>query len=319
MDLLSTEPIGELRSVTGPAVWERSDIHLDSLTVQLSDAQRRELIQGARRAIAEGSTAKSLRREQVPLPGFQDLACSVRRCLLHGPGLVLVQRFPVDVLDEGEIDIAYLALSWQVGIRMHQNRRGDLLTRISPASDAETERLYKTRRAMGFHTDSVDIVGLLCVRPGASGGTSRIVSAGSVYNRMLRTSPELLAALYEPVPWDQHIDEHDTTRPWDLYAPITDQGGVPRIDYIGWDIDDAQRHASARDSPRCSPRPSACSKRSCTTRICRWQWTSNPVTPNSSMTAWCSTPETRSRITQCPSHHGSCCVSGSPKMRSGQR
>lgn len=241
----SEGPRHQLSFVTGPAVWHQEDLDAKTWIFRLSIAQRDELLNAVGRAIGAGSTVESLRPEHVPLPGFQDLARAVKRCLLRGPGIALVRGLPVDVLDEMEISIAYLAIGWQLGTRVHQNCRGDLLTRISPVSDDESERLFKTRRAMGFHTDSVDIVGLLCVRPGESGGTSRIVCAGSVYNYMLATAPELVAALYEPVPWDQHSESSGTPRAWDLYAPITDVGGVPRIDYISWDIDNAQHHDNA--------------------------------------------------------------------------
>ncbi len=48
-----------------------------------------------------------------------------------------------------------------------------------------------------MHTDTCDIVSLMCVRGAKSGGASRIVSAAAVHNRLLETRPDLLALCYE--------------------------------------------------------------------------------------------------------------------------
>jgi hypothetical protein len=47
-----------------------------------------------------------------------------------------------------------------------------------------------------MHTDTCDIVSLLCLRAAKSGGISRIVSAAAVHNRLLETRPDLAATLY---------------------------------------------------------------------------------------------------------------------------
>ncbi len=44
--------------------------------------------------------------------------------------------------------------------------------------------------------DPVDVVGLLCLRTAASGGASRIVSAGQVHNLIRAQRPDLLRVLY---------------------------------------------------------------------------------------------------------------------------
>jgi len=75
---------------------------------------------------------------------------------------------------------------------------------------------------------------------------SRLVSSGAVYNRMLGDRPDLVATLYEPMCWDRHDDEIDVSQRWDWFAPITVVDGKPRIDYIGWDIRDAQRLGAPR-------------------------------------------------------------------------
>jgi hypothetical protein len=60
----------------------------------------------------------------------------------------------------------------------------------------DKERYYTRGGALEFHMDPVDVVGLLCLRTAASGGASRIVSAGHVHNLIRAERPELLQLMY---------------------------------------------------------------------------------------------------------------------------
>ena len=61
-------------------------------------------------------------------------------------------------------------------------------------------RIYTTCAAQTFHTDSADIVGLLCIENSAVGGESRVVSSTAVWNRLVETTPELASELLNPFP-----------------------------------------------------------------------------------------------------------------------
>jgi hypothetical protein len=54
----------------------------------------------------------------------------------------------------------------------------------------------KTARALPFHGDRCDVVGLLCVRKAKSGGVSRIVAAAAIHNEVLRRRPDLIDVFY---------------------------------------------------------------------------------------------------------------------------
>ena len=94
-----------------------------------------------------------------------------------------------------------------------------------------TFKRYTTNAKHRFHTDSCDIVGLLCLRPALEGGTppfpfylfsshlissplllfintfekgiSSISSSTTVYNEMLEKRPDLLEELVKPLCWDR--------------------------------------------------------------------------------------------------------------------
>ncbi len=58
-------------------------------------------------------------------------------------------------------------------------------------------RAYRNKQELSPHTDSCDLVGILCLRNAqAGGGVSRLTSAISVHNALLAEHLDVLAALY---------------------------------------------------------------------------------------------------------------------------
>ena len=66
----------------------------------------------------------------------------------------------------------------------------------------EGVRGHRTNALLAPHTDSSDLVGLMCVRPAKKGGESWIASSMSVYNRIRVTRPELLEPLLNGFHYD---------------------------------------------------------------------------------------------------------------------
>jgi len=227
-------------------VWRAGDIAAsDDWCVVLTDAQRTALVDATRVARADGLTPATVHRDTFLLPS---LAADIGRWtadIATGRGFLLLRRFPVDLLDDDGIELAYAGLGCHFGTPVGQNKDAELLTHVRderlPAS-AGRVRLYRTRERQDFHTDGADIIGLLCLHRARSGGESRIVSSGAIHNEILRTRPDLLEALYEPTGWDRQGDVPAGELPWFMLAPINDVNGVPRVFYLGWYIRDAQRH-----------------------------------------------------------------------------
>ena len=85
-------------------------------------------------------------------------------------------------------------------IPVTQNPRGDLLGHVYDHGrhygDIDV-RGYETNAHLPFHSDSCDLVGLLCLRRAKSGGLSSIVSSVTLHNEILRQHPEYLPPLYK--------------------------------------------------------------------------------------------------------------------------
>jgi hypothetical protein len=71
-------------------------------------------------------------------------------------------------------------------------------------ADADpNDSIYQTSARQTFHTDSCDIVALLCLKTARSGGLSALVSSTTIFNEMRRRRPDLLASLFRPVATDR--------------------------------------------------------------------------------------------------------------------
>lgn len=229
----------------GDAVWRSGDLAPDEGVVVLTDAQRDAIAHATLDAQARGVTLATIDRQQFPLPSMAPELAEWVHALAVGRGFLLLRNFPIDLLDEAGIELAYAGLGTHFGRPVGQNKDAELLTHVRderlPPSAGKV-RLYRTRERQDFHTDGADIIGLLCLHTAVRGGESRIVSSGAIYNEMLRTRPDLLDALYTTMAWDRQGDVPDGELPYFMLAPINDLGGTPRVFYLGWYIRDAQVH-----------------------------------------------------------------------------
>jgi|SRR5215210_3017571 len=237
--------------VTSPAVWHAHDMaDPGQWTVELSDAERYEIVDATKRAHEKRHTMASIVRDDFELPSLAPKVAEWVDVLHRGRGFVLLRRFPTDLLPPEAVELAYAGLGVQLGTPVGQDAAGSLLGHVRDEGvrrESPAVRLYRTRERQDFHTDGSDIVGLLCLQRARAGGESRIASSYAVHNEILRTRPDLIEVLYEPMYWDRN-DEQSSGEPAYYPLPVlNDVDGLPRFFYIGWYIRDAQRHP---DAPR---------------------------------------------------------------------
>ena len=82
------------------------------------------------------------------------------------------------------------------------------------ASNDPNVRIYQTHERQTFHTDSCDIVGLLCLKTARSGGLSALVSSTTIFNEMRRQRPDLLKLLFQPVATDRRGEVPKGAKPY---------------------------------------------------------------------------------------------------------
>ena len=140
------------------------------------------------------------------------------------------------------------------GAARSQNAKGHVLGHVKDmglSSKDPNVRIYQTSERQTYHTDSCDVVALLCLKTARSGGLSTQVSSTTIFNEMRRRRPDLLALLFEPVATDRRGEVPVGMKPW-FEIPVFNwhEDHLTAI-YQRQYIDSAQRLPGV---PRLSPR-----------------------------------------------------------------
>ncbi len=169
---------------------------------ELTDAEWRWTLDSTE--IDELVTAARLGHDELPTIGPR--LDALRDRLIRGRGFELLRGLPLDEIGHDLAAEALLVIGRRLGSLRSQNAGGDLLGHVRnvglDASDPDV-RIYQTNERQTFHTDSADVVGLLCLHEAAEGGDSMLVSAAAIYNEMLDRAPGLAHALFDPVATDR--------------------------------------------------------------------------------------------------------------------
>jgi len=137
--------------------------------------------------------------------------------VLNGRGFVLVRTLPIRRWTRRQAVLAFLGIGVHLGRLRMQNADGHLLGHVRDlgrSSDDPETRIYQTRERQTFHTDSCDVVGLLCLRVAKSGGLSSLVSSMTIFNEMRRRRPDLVRVLLDPIETDRRGEVHEGGKPY---------------------------------------------------------------------------------------------------------
>ena len=184
---------------------------------RLSEAEIAEVESVAHELEKSSVDLTSIKTEDVPLP---TLGPRLRRLLeevLNGRGFVLIKALPVERWTKREAAIAFLVIGVHLGHLRMQNAEGHLLGHVKDLGRSSTDpyaRIYQTRERQTHHTDSCDVVGLLCLRSAKSGGLSNLVSSTTIFNEMRRRRPDLLKVLLDPIETDRRGEVPEGGKPY---------------------------------------------------------------------------------------------------------
>jgi hypothetical protein len=221
----SPEPPVLTAPIADASAWRAADFASDrSWIVCWSEADLAELDAALRAAGERGLTAATVNRDGFPLPTLAARLTALRREVEYGRGFVLLRGIPVRDYSDDEAELLFRGIGCHIGEAVTQNAKGDLLGHVRDQGYADYRgrsdiRGYQTRARLEFHTDVVDIVGLLCLRAAKEGGHSLLVSATTIHNEMLRQAPQLLGLLYGNFLFDRRGEEVAGERPY-FVSPI---------------------------------------------------------------------------------------------------
>jgi len=140
---------------------------------------------------------QALTRDDVDDPVLLRLFGALREAVMRGRGLVLVAGLDPARFDADSLERIYWAIGTHLGRAAVQSRTGDRLGRVERDDADPVSRGYRSAGELSMHTDSYEVVGLLCIRKAGRGGESALVSALSIHNALLAERPDLLPPLYE--------------------------------------------------------------------------------------------------------------------------
>lgn len=194
--------------------WTRDDVDPGRVIVNLNASA----IADVHRMIAK------IRRQPLPLflwapdqfdiPNLRQAMRHARTLLDQELGVVIVDRLPLDEFSVDEARILAWCLGRLIDRPVAQKWDGTMLYDVADfgKSLSDAVRGSRTNAKLDFHTDNAfgaaipDYVGLMCLRPAMEGGVSRFCSLAAVHDRMLTTTPRLLARLYQPTLWNRQSE-----------------------------------------------------------------------------------------------------------------
>lgn len=194
-------------AISGPSAWYGPDVAGRAEWIEpLSPADLAEIESASRRLTGADVDWQSLTPDDFPLPTLRQRLSGILHEILEGRGFVLLRGLPVESWGRRLSAVAFLGLGLHWGKLRPQNRHGHLLGHVKDLGLSSRDpdvRIYQTRERQNYHTDSSDVVGLLCLHPARSGGLSSLVSSVTLFNEMRSRRPDLARVLFERIETDR--------------------------------------------------------------------------------------------------------------------
>ena len=240
---------------TGPAAWYGPEMaRRTDWAMPLTEAEIAEVETATKALASREADIAAIKASDFPLPTLgPKLQIRVDNEVLNGRGFLLLRGLPVERWTMREAATAFFGLGAHLGSARSQNGKGHVLGHVQDiglASNDPNVRIYQTHERQTFHTDSCDIVGLLCLKTAQSGGLSALVSSTTIFNEMRRRRPDLLKHLFEPLATDRRGEVPEGQKPFFLLPPFSWYQGKLTAIYQRQYIDSAQRFP---DAPRLTP------------------------------------------------------------------
>ncbi|HKE17772.1 MAG TPA: TauD/TfdA family dioxygenase [Kofleriaceae bacterium] len=234
---------------TGPAAWYGpATAAREDWIVALEPGHVDEIDRAVRSAAARAGDIAGMTRADFPLPTVAPVLADALRELLHGRGFALLRGLPVERMSRRDAAIAFFGIGTHLGGARAQNASGHLLGHVIDAGLSSRDphvRIYQTSERQTYHTDSCDVVALMCMATARRGGLSTLVSSTTIFNEMRRRRPDLLAHLLQPIATDRRGEVPAGMRPWFEIPVFSWHEGHLTALYHRPYIDSAQRFPEA--------------------------------------------------------------------------
>ena len=234
----------------GPQPWRGSIIRYqpEQWTIHLKADEIEELQQAVNHVLALGIPTAEITTHNFHLPNLTEEICSWRARLTNQLGFILVKGLDINGRSIDETEKLFFGLGLYLGNPRAQNAQGQLLGHVRDQglnSSDPNVRIYQTSERQTFHTDSADVVGLLCLNKARLGGQSLVVNATTIYQQMHAQAPHLAQLLTQPIATDRRGEVAAGEDPYVLIPVFSQHDGYLTIFYQRQYIESAQRFKSA--------------------------------------------------------------------------
>ena len=208
-----------LATATGPMAWRRDSFqHVADYAVELTDADRRDLVASALALADKRPAPERLIRDDFRLPGLDARLQGAYDDVRAGRGFVLLRGLPVGTLTREQFITAVWGIGTRFGRAISQNAQGELIGHVIDASKEEaTPRMFRSNLELRLHTDWTAMLSLACWQSAASGGATYVASALTIHEEIKRRAPELLAPLYNGFHYHRLGEEGEGEEPVSPY------------------------------------------------------------------------------------------------------
>lgn len=237
-------------SISRPSAWLGKDM-LESPAIwlyELAAEDIADLENAAKYFLSRGRDVGEITKEAFPLKSFSNHVRDLGHKLLNGVGVEVLRGLPVTNYTQQFAATIFCGLGAHLGSARSQNAQGHILGHVRDVGADATDpnsRIYQTCERQTFHTDSADVVGLLCLRVAREGGQSLLVSVESIYNRMNAERPDLLRLLFDPIATDRRGEIPEGAGPFMTIPVLNWHQSYLTVFYQRQYIDSAQRFEDA--------------------------------------------------------------------------
>jgi len=198
--------IDQYQPVEHASAWQSKDFPDPQTLAFQFEAHHLAVLERALERVRE-KPPQEITRADFELDEISADIADVREEVLHGRGIVVLKGLPVERFSVADMERVFFGIGTHFGNAVSQSRMGDRIGHVVDASREANERGYRSSRALSLHTDSNNVVMMLCLRAATSGGINRFTSSLAVYNQLVKTAPHLLPVLFDGFPYHWRGEE----------------------------------------------------------------------------------------------------------------
>lgn len=209
-----TPPASVLEPIGGPSAWRGDELSKSTEWIYvLSDAERADFEEAGRKFVADDPDLRTVSADAYPLGAAQAVIDECAAQMDSGRGFVLVRGLRTEEYGDTLAGAIFFVMGLHLGVPMEQNQMGNVLDHVIATSNKTMDDPgalpSRVRDRLIFHSDSSDVVALMCLRGSKSGGASSLASGTTIYNEILRLRPDLAPLLFEDWYWDWRGQDPD--------------------------------------------------------------------------------------------------------------